>query len=274
MRGSMEKPQMAPPKPPKPQPREVKVSYAAKTDVGMQRDHNEDYFLVLEEDRLFIVADGMGGHAAGEVASKMAAETLAAFYKKSREGEVTWPFKLDPNLPLIANRLICGVKLACYHIYLDARANVGRKGMGTTIVTAALDKNQIHIAHVGDSRAYRIRGETIERLTRDHNMLEEFKKYSPDMTPEEEKNFAHRNVLNRALGVREAVEVDIQHHALVSGDRFVLCSDGLSGPVDDQTILGAVLNSDELDGAVAKLIEKANDGGGQDNVTAMVIGVD
>jgi protein phosphatase len=250
-----------------------RMRWGASTDVGPQRDHNEDTFAVNEADQLWLVADGMGGHAAGEVASRMAAEIVSSFFHKSAGGEVTWPFKIDPALPLVENRLSCAVKLASHHIHLDAKVEVTRRGMGTTIVAAAVEHGRIHIAHVGDSRCYRIRAGEVERLTRDHTLLEEFRKFNPDMTEEEEKTFGHRNILNRALGVREQeVEVDLQRHDLVPGDRFLLCSDGLSGPVDEWSMLAVIAGAgDDLDGAVGELIKRANESGGTDNVTAVLL---
>jgi len=250
-----------------------RIRCIAKTDVGPQRDHNEDSFAVVESDGLYLVADGMGGHAAGEVASKLAVDVITEFFRKSAGGEITWPFKIDPERPLVENRLACAIKLASHHIFLEARGDMKRRGMGTTVVAAAVEHGRIHIAHVGDSRCYRIRAGDVERLTLDHTMLEEFKRYNPDMTPEEEKRFAHRSVLSRALGVREAeVEVDLQRHELVPGDRFVLCSDGLSGPVDDWGMLAAVAGAgDDLEAATAELITRANRDGGTDNVTVILL---
>jgi serine/threonine protein phosphatase PrpC len=249
-----------------------RIRCAARTDVGPQRDHNEDCFSVNEADKLYLVADGMGGHAAGEVASKMATDIVTAFFHKSAGGDVTWPFKVDPELPLIENRLGCAVKLASHHIFLEAKADLARRGMGTTIVAAAIEHARIHIAHVGDSRCYRIRSGEIERLTRDHTLLEEFKKFNPDMSEEEEKSFGHRSVLNRALGVRPEVEVDLSRHELEPGDRFVLCSDGLSGPVDEWSMLAVIAGAGhDLDGAVAELIDRANKTGGTDNVTVVLL---
>jgi serine/threonine protein phosphatase PrpC len=250
----------------------ARIRCAAKTDVGPQRDHNEDCFFVNEADQLYLVADGMGGHAAGEVASKMAADIVSSFFRKSAGGDVTWPFKVDPELPLVENRLACAVKLASHHIFLDARADLARRGMGTTIVAAAIEHARIHIAHVGDSRCYRIREGEITRLTRDHTLLEEFKKFNPDMSEEEEKTFGHRSVLNRALGVRAEVEVDLQRHDLAPGDRYVLCSDGLSGPVDEWSMLAVIAGAgDDLDAAVTELIDRANKTGGTDNVTVILL---
>src|SRR5947209_5085737 len=167
----------------------MKIRYAAKTEVGMKRTHNEDYFSLIEDEQLFIVADGMGGHASGEVASKMAAETIVEFYQ----------------------------------------------------------------------------------LTRDHSLLEDYKEAKPDMTEEEERNFPHKNVITRALGMRETVQVDIRSHQIKSGDVYILCSDGLSGMVADDGIAQIAANAKSLERAVAELVDAANRNGGTDNVTTLLL---
>jgi serine/threonine protein phosphatase PrpC len=257
-----------------PKPHRLVIRHAGLSDVGRERNHNEDFLLIDEEERLFAVADGMGGHAAGEVASRMAGETVSQFFKKSREGDVTWPFKIDPDLPLIENRLICGLKLSNYHIFLESRADLKRKGMGTTMVAAALDSTQIHIAHVGDSRAYRLRNDTLDLLTTDHTLLEDVRRYNPEMTAEEMRNFPHRGVLSRALGVREQVEVDVQRHDLLAGDLYLLCSDGLYGQVEDPELLAVLADATDLESAARSLIELANAAGGPDNITVALISCD
>src|SRR5438874_4752930 len=148
----------------------MKIRYAAKTDVGMKRTHNEDYFSLIEDEQLFLVADGMGGHASGEVASKMAAETIGEFYQRTREDEdATWPYKMDRSLSYIENRLVCGIKLANYKIYDAACRDLRFKGMGTTIVTSLIQGDKIYVAHVGDSRCYRVRQGINQQVTRDHS---------------------------------------------------------------------------------------------------------
>ena len=135
----------------------MKIRYAAKTDVGMKRTHNEDYFSLMEDEQLFIVADGMGGHSSGEVASRMAAETVSEFYQRTKDEEATWPYKMDRSLSYIENRLVCGIKLANYKIYEAASKDIRFKGMGTTIVTCLINGDKIYVSHVGDSRCYRVR---------------------------------------------------------------------------------------------------------------------
>src|SRR5690349_15775951 len=249
----------------------MKIRYAAKTDVGMKRTHNEDYFSLIEDEQLFIVADGMGGHASGEVASKLAAETVGEFYQRTKDEDATWPYKMDRSLSYIENRLVCGIKLANYKIYEAAARDIRYKGMGTTIVTSLICGDKIYVAHVGDSRCYRVRHGTIQQITRDHSLLEDYKEAKPDMTEEEQRNFPHKNVITRALGMRETVQVDIRSHQIKSGDVYILCSDGLSGMVVDDQICQIASNAKSLERAVAELVDAANRNGGTDNVTTLLL---
>ena len=250
----------------------MKIRYAAKTDVGMKRTHNEDYFSLIEDEQLFLVADGMGGHASGEVASKMAAETIGEFYQRTREDEdATWPYKMDRSLSYIEKRLVCGVKLANLRIFETSNRDLRYKGMGTTIVSTLVSGDKIYVGHVGDSRVYRVREGGISQLTRDHSLLEDYKEAKPDMTEEEERNFPHKNVITRALGMRETVQVDIRSHQIKSGDLFVLCSDGLSGMVTDEGILQIAAGAKSLERAVAELVDAANRNGGTDNITSLML---
>ncbi|MCA9674846.1 MAG: Stp1/IreP family PP2C-type Ser/Thr phosphatase [Kofleriaceae bacterium] len=250
----------------------MKIRYAAKTDVGMKRTHNEDYFSLIEDEQLFLVADGMGGHASGEVASKMAAETISEFYQRTREDEdVTWPYKMDRSLSYVENRLVCSIKLANLRIFETSCRDIRYKGMGTTLVSTLVVGDKIYVGHVGDSRVYRVRENGIAQLTRDHSLLEDYKEAKPDMTEEEERNFPHKNVITRALGMRETVQVDIRAHQIKSGDIYLLCSDGLSGMCQDDQILQITANAKSLERAVAELVDAANRNGGTDNVTTLML---
>ena len=249
----------------------MKIRYAAKTDVGMKRTHNEDYFSLIEDEQLFLVADGMGGHASGEVASKMAAETISEFYQRTKDEDATWPFKMDRSLSYIENRLVCSIKLANLRIFETSCRDIRYKGMGTTIVSSLVCGDKVYVGHVGDSRCYRVRSGEIAQLTRDHSLLEDYKEAKPDMTEEEERNFPHKNVITRALGMRETVQVDIRGFQIESGDIYVLCSDGLSGMVTDEAIRGIVQNAKSLERAVAELVDAANRNGGTDNVTTLML---
>ena len=250
----------------------MKIRYAAKTDVGMKRTHNEDYFSIIEDEQLFMVADGMGGHASGEVASKMSAETIGEFFQRTKDEEATWPFKMDRRLNYIENRLVCSVKLANYRIFHAAASDIRYKGMGTTLVSVLLAGDKLHVGHVGDSRCYRSRRVGLQQITRDHSLLEDYKDAKPDMTEEEERNFPHKNVITRALGMREAVEVDIKNHAIEDGDIFLLCSDGLSGMVPDRDLQETIQTfSNDLERCVAELVDRANRNGGVDNITCLLL---
>jgi protein phosphatase len=249
----------------------MKIRYAAKTDVGMKRTHNEDYFSLIEDEQLFLVADGMGGHASGEVASKMAAETISEFYQRTKDEEATWPFKMDRSLSYIENRLVCSIKLANLRIFETSCRDIRYKGMGTTIVGVLVCGDKAYVGHVGDSRCYRLRDGVIEQLTRDHSLLEDYKEAKPDMTEEEERNFPHKNVITRALGMRETVQVDVRAHQIQDGDIYVLCSDGLSGMVIDNQIHQIVDKAASLERAVAELVDSANRNGGTDNITTLLL---
>jgi protein phosphatase len=238
----------------------------------MRRAHNEDQFGILEDDALVLVADGMGGHAAGEIASGLAIEEVASFYHRAvTDPELKLPFETGVELSLVESRLICGVALANLRIY-EASADRNRKGMGTTLVAAAVVGETITIAHVGDSRAYRVREGGITRLTRDHSLLEQFKEINPTMTREEEANFPHKNVITRALGLSEAVEIDIKSHDFKDGDRYLLCSDGLSGHVPDEEMLELLKDSKNLVQTAEELVARANRAGGNDNITVVLLG--
>ena len=249
----------------------MRIRYAAKTDVGMKRNHNEDYFSLIEDEQLFLVADGMGGHASGEVASKMAADVMQEFFARSKDDEATWPYKMDRHLSYVENRLVIGIKMANQRIFQAAAKDIKFKGMGTTIVSGQVVGDKFYIAHVGDSRCYRIRGAAIQQMTRDHSLLEDYKDAKPGMSDEEQKKFPHKNVITRALGMRETVQVDVLAHDIQDRDVFLLCSDGLCGMIEDPKMLELVKGAPDLEAAVAGLIEAANQAGGTDNITVLAL---
>ena len=249
----------------------MRIRYAAKTDVGMKRTHNEDYFSLLEDEQLFLVADGMGGHASGEVASKMAAEAIQDFFARTKDEEATWPYKMDRHLSYVENRLVVGVKMANQRIYEAAMRDLRLKGMGTTIVGGQIVGEKFYIVHVGDSRCYRIRNQQIQQMTRDHSLLEDYKDAKPNMSDEEQRKFPHKNVITRALGMRDSVQVDLHVQDIAEGDVYLLCSDGLSGMIEDERILNVVVKAAALDQAVAELVDAANQAGGTDNITVLAL---
>jgi protein phosphatase len=249
----------------------VRIRYAAKTDVGMKRTHNEDYFALLEDEQLFLVADGMGGHASGEVASKLAADVINEFYRHSKDTDATWPYRYDHSLSYPENRMVASIRLANARIHDTSQKTAQLRGMGTTIVGLLVQGHYGFVAHVGDSRCYRVRGGDIRALTRDHSLLEDYRDARPDMTEEEARNFPHKNVITRALGMRDSVVVDISKVELADGDRYLLCSDGLSGMLSDPEIQEILQRNGDLEQVVGELIERANVAGGTDNITAMVV---
>jgi serine/threonine protein phosphatase PrpC len=248
---------------------------AGLSDVGLQREHNEDSYCILSEHRLFVVADGMGGHRAGDVASRMATTEMTTFFDAtSLDGDgVEWPAEDDSRLTPDQNRLVSAVKLANQRIFQASIRNRSVQGMGTTIVGALFtrDDRKIHIAHVGDSRAYRVRAGAITQLTRDHSLLNDYLLVMPNLT-DAQKERLPSNVITRALGMQDGVAVDLYFENVEPGDVYVLCSDGLSGMVGDDRILDIVHDADsDVETAAKALIAQANQNGGEDNTTVVVV---
>jgi serine/threonine protein phosphatase PrpC len=249
----------------------IVVETSGKTDVGMKRNHNEDNFYLVEEEKLYLVADGMGGHASGEVASEMAVKTVADFFARTKNDEdVTWPYKMDKTKTFEENRIATGIKLANLRIYETSTSDSSKKGMGTTIVGIFFHGDKVYIAHVGDSRIYRVRSGAIEQMTEDHSLLNDYIKMKK-LTPEEIENFPHKNVIVRALGMKETVQVDVRTEKPQVGDVFLLCSDGLSGMISDDDMLRIVSeNKESLATACEKMIVLGNKNGGTDNITVVL----
>jgi len=252
----------------------LKVIAAGRTDVGLHREHNEDCFVLLERHGLYLVADGMGGHLAGDIASQLATESVGAFFDSTAREDATWPFHYDPSLSNEENRLVTGVKVANRAIYEESVRNPDRRGMGTTVVgvLVAPEVDRAYVAHVGDSRCYRVRAQEITLLTQDHSLVNEYLRAMPELTAAQRMELP-RNVITRALGMSDIVMVDLSSHALKAGDVFVLCSDGLSGMISDAEILGTVQASRTVEGACRALVALANEHGGDDNITAVVVRV-
>lgn len=250
----------------------IPVQVAGETNVGRKRSHNEDSFTVIEEENLYLVADGMGGHASGEIASQLAIETIKNFFTATGEDpDATWPYKMDKTRKYEENRLITGVKLANLRIFESAQSEAKYRGMGTTITACFFVPEGIYLAHVGDSRIYRLRDGTFEQMTEDHSLLNDYMKMKK-LTPEEIEKFPHKNVIVRALGMKETVKVDAQFDVPKPGDVFLLCSDGMSGMVNDGDMKGLIeQHGADLSICASKLVEAANEGGGLDNITVVLI---
>ena len=241
-----------------------------QTDVGMVRKNNEDSFFLELDKGLMVVADGMGGHASGEIASRMAVDAIGNYFTDPAAGSKT-PLigTFDEDFTETTNRLGSAVRLANMAIYEAARSNTQWQGMGTTMVCALLHDRKLSIAHVGDSRLYLIRAGGIEQLTDDHSVVAEQVKQELISREEAEKSEI-KNILTRAVGTKAEVEVDLNELDLLGGDILVLCTDGLTNMVRDEEILSVVLAGQDPAAAGQRLIERANAGGGQDNITAIV----
>lgn len=260
----------------------ISVRLFARTDVGQVREHNEDNFLVADLTRrtrglqegsrsavvgrqghLFAVCDGMGGAAAGEIASQMAVDII---YERMVEG-------LDPSSPIdrdeLARRLVRAVEVAGLRIFQEAKADRTRRGMGTTVTAAALVDDHLFFAQVGDSRAYILRGDYLVQVTRDQSLVNQLIE-AGQLTEEEAETFEHNNIILQALGTADTVQVDLTFAHLRRGDVVMLCSDGLSGMVRFDEIRDVLRTIPEPIDACKALTEKANLAGGHDNITVIV----
>jgi serine/threonine protein phosphatase PrpC len=253
----------------------LRVTASGLTDVGMQREHNEDGYLVSSEHDLFIVADGMGGHRAGDVASRIAIETMGEFFDSMANEDVTWPYHFDTSLTEEENRLLTGIRIANRQIFERSIRSRDLQGMGTTMVGLLFSPRhaRMYIGHVGDSRCYRVRHGEIRLLTRDHSLINDYLLAMPELT-EEQKSELPKNVITRALGMQDHVVVDLQTDVPQPDDVYLLCSDGLSGMVADEDILDIIVSHRDPAEICAHLIARANDNGGEDNITAIVLRVD
>jgi protein phosphatase len=252
----------------------MKVLYAAKTHPGQKRDNNEDNLLILPDQGLFLVADGMGGHNAGEVASAMAVETVTreAANLPALGAKVSWWRRLfgSPKSNFNPVEWLHGtIVRANERIYREAQGSAQRKGMGTTLALILKREQALLTAHVGDSRVYRIRNGKITQLTQDHSLAQELVRQGV-MTEEEALYSAPSNVLTRALGVREKVAEDIIYHSVEPGDLFLLCSDGLYNMVDEDDMVHVIKGDGGLEDKAEKLIQQANAAGGVDNITVVL----
>lgn len=244
----------------------MRIRSCGITDVGLKRGHNEDNYLINEELNLFVVADGMGGHAGGEYASAIAVNTVEEIVTSM---EVNGEFSnIEDPVELTRHKLTHAIRLAGRRIFEKAREQPEYHGMGTTAVVLLIDGGNAFIAHVGDSRLYLVRDGRIEQITEDHSLIAEKIRHGL-ITREEAKNHRMRNVITRSLGYQEDVEVDLQVHAVRRGDVFLLCSDGLSGHVADEELQDHVVRLGPQ--AVARrLIGLACERGGEDNITAII----
>jgi serine/threonine protein phosphatase PrpC len=248
----------------------MKLQGTAISNVGMVRKHNEDSFFVDSDNELYVVADGVGGQNAGEVASRMAVELINDHLLKSRDHDEPFIGEYNDDYLDSSNRLASAIRLANRVVFESSHSNPALQGMGSTVVASTIEGNILCLAHVGDSRAYLLREGTITQLTDDHSLVSEQLKQGL-ITEEEAEKSTVKNVITRALGAKEDVDVDINEQDLQDGDRIVICSDGLCNMVSDEVILSIGSGKEKLVDICAKLIQTANDNGGKDNVTVAMM---
>lgn len=221
---------------------------------------------------MYLVADGMGGHAAGEVASNSSIQAVADFAEKfSLDKSLTWPFGYDTRLSDEHNALVTGIQLANQTLCKMQQERAELNGMGTTLVALRVTGDQALIAHVGDSRVYRMRGDNFELLTSDHSWVNE-QLLKNIITAEEARIHRYRNVITRALGNRTELEIDLRIDQVEPGDSFMLCSDGLSGMIED-TVIEEIMRThhDSIRQAANTLVARANEAGGHDNISVVIV---
>lgn len=251
--------------------RAIEFEFGARTDVGRARENNEDSFGVASEIGLFVLSDGMGGQSSGEVASRLAVENVVAHCREAF---------LKPSLPLVGaalegiseagNRLASAIRLANSVVYNASQDDPGLRGMGATLAAVMISQQRVSVAHAGDSRVYRLRNGEIERLTQDHSFIEEQVRRGL-MTQQEAGKSTLQNVLMRAVGVEPEIEVDVNEELFADEDILLLSSDGLTKELSDAQIASVLAENEDPEMAAQRLVDLANQAGGNDNITAIVV---
>ncbi len=247
------------------------IVFGAKTDVGLKREHNEDSLCADPKLGLFIVCDGMGGRNAGEIASGLAVEIIQKHMSEAHKADAL-PLigSMNPKLSPQSNRLASAVRLANQVVNGASQSKPGQSGMGTTVVCALLNGPMLSVAHAGDSRMYLVRGENIHALTADHSLVAEQVRQGI-LTEEQAEKSAQKNIVTRALGVEDTLQVDLDEIEMAKGDVILLCSDGLTKGVKPWEILKVLREGKEPQAACDRLVKMANAAGGEDNTTVIVI---
>lgn len=249
----------------------IEIEFGACTDVGRARENNEDSFRVASDIGVFVLSDGMGGQSSGEVASRLATDTIVAHCRQAH---------VNRSLRLIGeildgvseggNRLASAIRLANSAVHEASQKQDNLRGMGATVVAVMLSEERVSIAHAGDSRVYRLRNGNLERLTQDHSFIEEQVRRGL-MTPQEASTSTLQNVLMRAVGVEAEIEVEVNEELFADDDVLLLCSDGLTKELSDVQIAGVLAETEDPEMAAEQLVDLANRAGGSDNITAIVL---
>jgi PPM family protein phosphatase len=249
------------------------IQSGARTDLGRVRKNNEDCYAIDASLQLYVLSDGMGGQAHGEVASKLAVQTVLTHCRQAENSRATPIFgESSPDVSERTNRLASAIHLANRKVFETAASNPEQQGMGATLVAAWVDGQRLSLAHVGDSRAYLLRGGTMDQLTADHSLVAE-KVRVGILTPQEADASEMQSVLTRAVGTTSSVEVDTDEQVLLVDDFLLLCSDGLTRMVTDPEIASTLLTSASAQESAERLVDLANENGGVDNVSVVVIHV-
>jgi protein phosphatase len=264
----------------------MRAIWASRSDVGIKREINEDHVRANQDQLFFVVADGMGGHAGGELASRLVAESMDQFIATTRAGTTEpLPFAPRPDLGPEPNRLYVAMRVANREVYDTAVRNPALAGMGSTVVCMLVHGRDAHIGHVGDSRCYLLRGDRLSQVTRDHSYVNELIQ-DGKLDPEQAYRHTERNIITRAMGSAADVEPDVTTVRLKDGDLFLLCSDGLTDKASDRKLYELMqplvqndplsgLSSEQaraqLDKALLAMIKYANGRGGDDNITALLV---
>lgn len=247
-----------------------KILLHGQTDTGLVRDHNEDAINCDENIGLAILADGMGGHRGGEVASAITVSTILEFIVEKRKDINTG--ETDEATGYSAESLLVhqAITQANKNVHDSSEAHAQYRGMGTTVVVVLFYDNRFTVAHVGDSRLYRLRDGELEQITRDHSLMQELIDRG-FYTPEQARNSLNKNLVTRAVGIDSKVQIDIQEDIAMVDDIYLLCSDGVNDMIEDHLIKSAIMeNADDLDNAAAEIIRLAKQHGGKDNISALL----
>ncbi len=250
-----------------------RIKACGLSDVGLTRAHNEDYFEVDPRHRLFVVADGMGGHSHGEVAAQIAVQAIHDFIEKTDDRDTTWPSVTDSRLKRHSNLLKMAVRLAHDRVMGAIREDGSLSGMGTTVVGLLLEGTTAAVAHVGDSRVYRLRDGRLDQLTQDHTWVHE-QVMAGFLSKEQARSHPLKNVVTRALGGENDVVVDVREVEVQPGDLYLLCSDGLTSMLGDADIRERLASGRDLHEICRTLINDSNARGGIDNVTVVLLSIE
>ena len=251
----------------------TRLTSAAKTDVGLKRTNNEDKFIIVPDKGLYVLCDGMGGHASGEVASALCCSNVAKFVcELARQPGFEFPYQTNPSLSFESKLIVNAIKYANERVYIQSCKDRSMEGMGTTITCIYNAPQGLVLAHVGDSRIYRVRNGQIKQMSRDHSLLNHLID-TGEIKPEDASHFANKNVILRAIGLKDYVDVEVHEVPREVGDVYMMCSDGLSDIVSETKILNAITSAPDMNAACAELISLALQAGGKDNVTVVCVSI-